>query len=109
MTRRHVRGIWYVYLARCADESIYTGIALDVDRREAQHNAGKGARYTRGRRPVAVVYREKCGTRSEALKREARLRKCWREKMRLAGPAGIRCAGDRQASRHHQSDRSPKD
>jgi len=84
----HVREVWYVYLARCADGSIYTGIALDVDRREAQHNAGKGSRYTRGRRPVAIVYREKCGTRSEALRRESGLRRSWREKKAFAGLEG---------------------
>ena len=46
---------WYVYLARCGDDSLYTGIAKDVERRIAEHDAGEGARYTRGRGPVTLV------------------------------------------------------
>ena len=63
------RGMW-VYLVRCADGTLYTGTAADVDKRVAVHNAGKGAKYTRSRLPVAVVYREELPTRSDALKRE---------------------------------------
>jgi putative endonuclease len=47
--------VWFVYLARCRDGTYYTGVARDVERRIAQHNAGRGARYTRGRGPVVVV------------------------------------------------------
>ena len=54
----------------CADGTLYTGTAADVDKRAAVHNAGKGARYTRSRLPVTVVYREELPTRSDALKRE---------------------------------------
>lgn len=61
---------WHVYLARCSDGSLYTGIATDVQRRLAQHNAGKGARYTRSRRPVTLGYAEKQPSHSAALKRE---------------------------------------
>ena len=61
---------WYVYMVRCADGSLYTGIAKDVERRVAQHNAGEGAKYTRGRRPVALVYREAVKDRPAALRRE---------------------------------------
>ncbi len=61
---------WFVYMLRCRDNSLYTGCTDDVDRRAAVHNSGKGAKYTRSRRPVAVVYREECPDRSAALKRE---------------------------------------
>ena len=64
--------LWYVYILRCSDNSLYTGIATDVDRRVDEHNQDNtlGARYTRARRPVKLVYREEVETRSEALKRE---------------------------------------
>jgi uncharacterized protein (TIGR02453 family) len=61
---------WSVYLARCADGSLYTGVARDVARRLAQHNAGTGAAYTRARRPVTLVHAEPAPTRSAALRRE---------------------------------------
>lgn len=61
---------WYVYILRCRDDTLYTGVTDDVDRRAAVHNAGKGAKYTRGRRPVQVVYREAVPDKSAALKRE---------------------------------------
>jgi predicted GIY-YIG superfamily endonuclease len=61
---------WYVYMVRCADGSLYTGIATDVERRVAEHNAGQGARYTRGRGPVTLVYREQVKDRPAALRRE---------------------------------------
>lgn len=61
---------WYVYILRCADTSLYTGIATDVERRVAEHNAGQGARYTRGRGPVTLVYQEEVPDRPAALKRE---------------------------------------
>ena len=61
---------WHVYMVRCADGSLYTGIATDVERRVAAHNAGQGARYTRGRGPVTLVYRETVKDRPAALRRE---------------------------------------
>lgn len=61
---------WFVYMVRCRDNSLYTGYTDDVDRRAAVHNAGKGAKYTRSRGPVAVVYREECPDKSAALRRE---------------------------------------
>lgn len=61
---------WYVYILRCRDDTLYTGMTDDVDRRLEAHNAGKGAKYTRGRGPVTVVYREQCDDKSTALKRE---------------------------------------
>jgi len=61
---------WQVYIVRCSDESLYTGIARDVEARVCQHNAGTGARYTRSRLPVELVYHEAVPDRSSALKRE---------------------------------------
>ena len=61
---------WYLYILRCADGSLYTGITIDVERRLEEHRSGKGAKYTRGRGPLELVYTEECGTHSLALKRE---------------------------------------
>lgn len=62
---------WFVYMVRCADNTLYTGIAKDVDRRINEHNSEKGgARYTRARRPVTLVYTETAQSRSEAARRE---------------------------------------
>lgn len=77
---------WSVYIVRCADDSLYTGIAKNVDARVALHNTGRGAAYTRARRPVRLHYREDGLTRSEALVREARIKSLPREqKARLSG------------------------
>ncbi|MET0052098.1 MAG: GIY-YIG nuclease family protein [Candidatus Thiodiazotropha sp.] len=62
--------VWFVYILHCADSSLYTGVTTDVARRIDEHNRGQGAKYTRGRRPVELVYLETCGDRCEALKRE---------------------------------------
>jgi predicted GIY-YIG superfamily endonuclease len=61
---------WYVYVLECADGTLYTGVATDVAARVATHNAGKGAKYTRGRRPVVLVYQEQAADRGVALSRE---------------------------------------
>lgn len=61
---------YWVYIVHCADDTYYTGIAVDVEARIAQHNAGKGAKYTRSRRPVMCVYREECADKGDALRRE---------------------------------------
>lgn len=61
---------WFVYILRCADGSLYTGITTDVDRRVQQHNAGNASRYTRSRLPVRLAYQEPAASRSSALKRE---------------------------------------
>ena len=65
-------GKWNVYIVRCSDGSLYTGIAMDVARRMVEHNTNDvlAARYTRPRRPVMLVYQEQCDTRSAASKRE---------------------------------------
>jgi predicted GIY-YIG superfamily endonuclease len=65
---------WFVYLLRCADGSLYTGIAKDVKRRCQQHNDGKASRYTRSRRPTKLVWHEVQPSRSSALKREAAIK-----------------------------------
>lgn len=82
---------YYAYILRCADGSLYTGISADVERRAAVHNSGRGAKYTRGRLPVEIVYREECADRSAALRRELEIKRMAREdKLRLiaAGSAG---------------------
>ena len=61
---------WYLYILRCADGSLYTGITTDVQRRLADHRSGKGAKYTRGRGPLELVYQECCEGHSHALRRE---------------------------------------
>src|SRR5438046_2671217 len=66
--------IWAVYLLRCADGSLYTGITKDVKRRCQQHNAGTASRYTRSRLPVKLAYEEVHPRQSSALKREAAIK-----------------------------------
>lgn len=67
---------WFVYMLRCADNSLYTGITTDVERRIMEHNAKKSVtRYTRARQPVEMVYQEQVETRSDAGKREAQIKK----------------------------------
>ena len=61
---------WFVYVLRCADGSLYTGITTDLDRRCRQHSRGRASRYTRGRLPIRLVYHEAVASRSAALKRE---------------------------------------
>jgi putative endonuclease len=65
---------WSVYLVECADGTLYCGVSNDVDARLAAHNAGRGARYTRGRAPVRLVWREACGARGDALRRERQVK-----------------------------------
>ncbi len=62
--------MYYAYIARCSDDTLYVGYTNDIERREAVHNDGRGARYTRGRLPVKIVYFEMFENRSEAMKRE---------------------------------------
>ncbi len=63
-------GPWFVYMVRCADGSLYTGIARDVAARIASHNAGRGAKYTRGRGPLALCAVRRCSCKGEALRLE---------------------------------------
>lgn len=71
--------IWHLYILRCRDGSLYTGITTDVEKRLETHQSGKGAKYTRGRGPLQLVYREKCGSHSDALKREFAIKALTRE------------------------------
>ena len=66
---------WYLYILRCKDNTLYTGITTDVEKRLVAHCSGKGAKYTRGRAPLELVYQESCGSHSNALKREAEIKK----------------------------------
>lgn len=66
---------WFVYLVRCKDGSLYTGIAKDVAARVARHNAGTGAKYTRSRLPVTLAYEKKMKNETAARKREAAIKR----------------------------------
>jgi predicted GIY-YIG superfamily endonuclease len=74
---------WFVYLVRCCDGSIYTGITDDIEARLRKHNEGKGAKYTASRRPVKLLYSESHPDRGSALRREAEL-KSWRKHQKEA-------------------------
>ncbi len=75
---------YWVYILRCADGTLYTGITNDLARRIALHNDGRGARYTRGRGPVALLYREACPDRAAASRREYAIKRMSRaDKLRL--------------------------
>jgi putative endonuclease len=75
---------WKLYVLRCGDGSLYTGITMDVQARLEMHRSGKGAKYTRGRGPLELVYSEECGSHSDALKREIEVKAMSREeKMKL--------------------------
>ena len=65
----------YVYILRCKDNSLYTGWCMDLEKRIALHNSGKGAKYTRSKRPCKLVYYEEIDNKSEALKREIAIKK----------------------------------
>ena len=69
---------WYLYILRCGDGTLYTGITTDVEKRLEQHRAGKGAKYTRGRGPLTLAYQEQCADHSDALKREIAVKKLTR-------------------------------
>ncbi len=72
--------MYFVYMVKCSDNTLYTGITTDLQRRVQEHNeSNKGAKYTRLRRPVTLVYSEACQDRSSASKREAAIKKLKRE------------------------------
>ncbi len=75
--------LYYLYIVQCRDGTLYTGTAKDLEARIRQHNAGKGARYTRGRRPVALVYSEALKNKGEALRREHEIKKWSRSRKRI--------------------------
>jgi putative endonuclease len=66
--------MYFVYMVRCADGTLYTGYARDPEQRTRTHNTGRGAKYTARRLPVSLVYSEPCDTKSDALKREYQLK-----------------------------------
>lgn len=81
---RLARESWWVYVARCGDGTLYTGITNDLERRRAQHESGAGAKYTRGRGPIELVYTEKAPSKGAALSRENEIKRMKREeKLRL--------------------------
>lgn len=72
---------WYVYMVRCSDRTLYTGIAKNIEKRISEHNSEKGgARYTRARKPVELVYAEQVSSRSEAARREWQIKHLTRDK-----------------------------
>jgi len=83
---------WYVYIVRCSDNSLYTGITIDVERRMDEHNNNNrlGAKYTRARRPVTPVYSEQLSSKSEAAKRESAIKQLSKdEKERMIAQAAV--------------------
>ncbi|MCB1869324.1 MAG: GIY-YIG nuclease family protein [Gammaproteobacteria bacterium] len=85
---------WQVYILECSDSTLYTGIALDPDTRLRQHNSGKGSKYTRSRLPLALVYREAVGSRGDALRREAEIKRLSRqEKQQLISSIALEKRG----------------
>ena len=66
---------WFVYILRCNDDTLYTGMTDNLEKRLAAHNSGKGAKYTRGRGPVNLMYSEVCDDKSHALRRESQIKK----------------------------------
>lgn len=85
---------WWVYLLRCADGTLYTGISTDPDRRLSQHNAGTASRYTRARLPVRMLWREAQNGHGDALRREVAIKKLPRsEKEKLISPSRSRKRG----------------
>ncbi len=67
--------VWFVYMVRCSDRTLYTGVTTDADRRIADHNRGRGAKYTRNRLPVELVFLEPAGDRGAALRREHEIKR----------------------------------
>ena len=79
-----MESVWYLYILRCRDDTLYTGITTDVEKRLEAHRAGKGAKYTRGRGPLELGYKEECSAHSDALRREAEIKRLPRdEKLKL--------------------------
>jgi UV DNA damage endonuclease len=92
--RKPAREKWFVYLLQCADGTLYTGIAKDVNRRCQQHDDGTASRYTRSRLPVKLVYQEAHASKGLALRREAAIKALSRREkeslIRLAGTSGMK-------------------
>ncbi|MBI5881752.1 MAG: GIY-YIG nuclease family protein [Elusimicrobia bacterium] len=101
---------WSVYILRCGDGSYYTGIAKDVEARLSQHQAGKGAAYTKTHLPVALAYREDRFTRSGALIREAAIKSLGRpgKDLLVEGDAGRTRARKIKGAKHRVAGRRPR-
>lgn len=107
---------WFVYMALCADETIYIGIARNVSARIAAHDAGRGARYTRGRGPLRVLATRRCASKGDALRLELALKALRRDekhdvaasKRKLASVARAVRDGEARRSRSAQNPESPR-
>jgi predicted GIY-YIG superfamily endonuclease len=99
------QAIWCVYLLRCRDGSIYAGITTDMKRRLDEHMRGKGCRYTAGRRPVRLIYRENHPDRSAAARRESHFKGLSRPKKEMLA-AGFRLSEGRPSRKEFK--RAPK-
>jgi len=90
-TKAKTAGSFFVYILRCADGTLYTGSAKDPQARAKAHNDGRGARYTSGRRPVSLVYAEKCDSQGSAVQREHQLKRWTRRKKEalIVGDLGL--------------------
>lgn len=96
----------FVYILQCADSTLYTGYTNDLENRMAAHNSGAGAKYTRGRGPVRLIYSEAFETKGDALKREIQIKKLSRDrKLKLAGIKGeeIVCKKSKQGRSKRES------
>ena len=78
--RRKKADAWLLYVLKCRDNTLYTGITIDVSRRVQQHNSGTASRYTRSRLPVNLIFSEPCRSRSQALKKEYTMKRLSRKK-----------------------------
>ena len=78
--RKKKAAAWLLYVLKCRDNTLYTGITLDVARRIQQHNSGTASRYTRSRLPVKLIFSEPCRNRSQALKKEYAMKRLSRKK-----------------------------
>jgi putative endonuclease len=83
---------WFVYVARCADGTLYVGVALDVQARLLAHDEGRGARYTRGRGPLCLLATRKCATKGDALRLEMALKRLPREEKIATAASRVRMA-----------------
>ena len=96
--------VWTVYILRCGDGTLYTGATNDLPRRLAAHRAGKGAKYTRGRGPLELVYREEQPDRSAALRRERAVKGLSRREKEALAAAFAAAAG---AGEGHEAEMAP--
>lgn len=100
---------WFLYMLKCADTTLYTGVAKDIEKRFKVHSLGKGARYTRARLPLEVVYRETCKSRTDALVREFKIKK-WTPKRKRTLVEAYRIGGQvlKKAIRESRSQKKKK-